>query len=249
MPYPLDGEESESSEPTTERELPGVSMTEGLRRMQAEINRISHAALEVESPRIRTSDMAQEVAEVALAGSRAIPTLDDALMYATREVGPSAAEIMARSDRAYAEMQRRFYEGTFNIVSTTPSRPEALMHRTDRPIISGERRGPNSILYSRPFRELMRAALSRVSAHLDLWGESDIEVTEDNKLEELAERRAEAAIHKELMNGMKEELEKAQAQLSQAVVVMNNLTIDAVLREVTLTETQRQQIEAMKYEP
>jgi hypothetical protein len=65
MPYPLDGEESESSEPTTERELPGVSMTEGLRRMQAEINRISHAALEVESPRIRTSDMAQEVAEIA----------------------------------------------------------------------------------------------------------------------------------------------------------------------------------------
>jgi len=226
MPYPLDGEESESSEPTT---------------------------------RIRSSDMAQEVAETARDSSQAAahryPSIEDALRYATRPIAPapsratlSATEIMMRSN-ALHETQRRFEASPFTTTAhRDPPRPEALMHRTDRMVVGGERRGPNSILYSRPFRELLRAALNRAHEHLDLWGESDIDISKEDSVEELAERRADAAIHKELMRDMKLELEKAQAQLSQAVVVMNNLTIDAVLREVTLTETQRQQIFGMKYE-
>lgn len=264
MPYPLDGEESESSEPTTprttsERVERGVSFTDDLRRMQTEINRISHQALEVEPTRIRSSDMAQEVAETArnasLAAS-AIPTMEDALRYATRQV--TAAEIAQRQflTQTRHDWPRLGPAGSAlerNPFITTahqgPPRPEALMHPSDRPVAPGERRGPNSILYSRPFRELLRAAVAKAHEYLDLWGDSDIEVTEEGKLEELAERRAEAVVNKELLRDMKLELEKAQAQLSQAVVVMNNLTIDAVLREVTLTGTQRQQIEAMKYEP
>jgi len=219
MPYPLDGEESESSEPTT---------------------------------RIRSSDMAQEVAEVALNASRAIPTMEDALRYASRQV--TATEIAQRQflTQTRHDWPRLGAAGSAlerNPFTTParrdPPRPEALMHPSDRPVV---RRGPGSPLHSRPFRELLRVAIDKARLALDLWGTSDIEITEENKLEELAEHRADWAIHKELMRDMKLELEKAQAQLSQAVVVMNNLTIDAVLREVTLTEAQRQQIFGMKYE-
>lgn len=237
MPYPLDGEESESSEPTT---------------------------------RIRSSDMAQEVAETARDSSQAAahryPSMEDALRYITRPITPYQRNIdaslmeqaNATSNAYFTRVDRSALSATevamqadarrMRGLISTPARPEALMHRTDRMVAGGERRGPNSILYSRPFRELLRAALEKVHEHLDLWGESDIDISKEDALEELAERRADAAIHKELMGSMKLELEKAQAQLSQAVVVMNNLTIDAVLREVTLTEPQRQQIMEMKYE-
>jgi len=280
MPYPLDGEESESSEPTqsTEQERPtyGVSLGAHIRHMQEEINRVSHAALNAQEPRVRSSDMAQEVAEAARdAALRAIPnpnhhnypSMEDALRYATRPIPAAratlgASELADRDARLWREIREQNDAANLRILanqtwpsrSTTtahrdPPRPEALMHRTDRPVVLGERRGPNSILYSRPFRELLKRALERVQESLDLWGESDVQVSESHFLEELAERRADAAIHKELMQAMKLELEKTQAQLSQAVVVMNNLTIEAVLREVNLTETQRQQIEGMKYEP
>lgn len=54
---------------------------------------------------------------------------------------------------------------------------------------------------------------------------------------------------REIMEGLLVFPHRIDKAVTRSVQLMNNLTIDAVLREVTLTETQRQQIEAMKYEP